>query len=115
MNTKLFVGNLAYSVTETQLKKFIDQHVSVASAKVIYDKVTGRSRGYGFVEMHSEEEARRAIESLNGASLEGRTLIINEAHQKTRPSASAHPEFVPFERSTRHSPTAVLHRHPRTK
>ena len=78
MEKKLFVGNLAYSVTDTQLQKLFEPHGIVKSVKVISDKTTGRSRGYGFVEMSSKDEARRAIEALNGTQLEGRALIINE-------------------------------------
>ena len=89
MEKKLFVGNLAYSVTDTQLQKLFEPHGIVKSVKVISDKTTGRSRGYGFVEMRSEDEARRAIEALNGTQLEGRALIVNEAYlQEGRPQGS---------------------------
>ena len=84
MAKKVFVGNLAFSVTGTQLQKLFEPHGIVKSVKVISDKTTGRSRGYGFVEMSSEDEARRATEALNGTQLGGRTLIVNEAHPQER-------------------------------
>lgn len=84
MEKRLFVGNLAYSVTDTQLQKLFEPHGIVKSIKVISDRTTGRSRGYGFVEMSSEAEAGRAIEALNGTQLEGRTLVVNEAHPPER-------------------------------
>ncbi len=71
MATKLFVGNLAYSVTDAELKKLFEPHGIVKSVKVISDKVTGRSRGFGFVEMRSADEARTAIEALNGTNSKG--------------------------------------------
>ena len=89
MAKRLFVGNLAYSVTETQLQELFERHGVVESVKVTSDKTTGRSRGYGFVEMSSEDEARRAIEALNGTQLEGRTLIVNEAHPQERRTAGS--------------------------
>ena len=70
MENKVFVGNLAYSVTDMQLQELFERQGTVKSAKVICDRVTGRSRGYGFVEMSSEDEARRAIETLNRTQLE---------------------------------------------
>jgi RNA recognition motif-containing protein len=89
MAKRLFVGNLAYSVTDTQLQELFERHGVVESVKVISDKTTGRSRGYGFVEMSSEDEARRAIEALNGTQLEGRKLIVNEAHPQERRAAGS--------------------------
>lgn len=82
MASKLYVGGLPYSVTETQLQELFSQHGEVRSAKVITDKFTGRSRGFGFVELGSEEEGRKAMEALNGTQLEGRTLIVNEAKEQ---------------------------------
>lgn len=82
MATKLYVGGLPYSVTESQLEELFSQHGEVRSAKVITDKFTGRSRGFGFVELGSDEEGRKAIEGLNGTQLEGRTLIVNEAREQ---------------------------------
>jgi RNA recognition motif-containing protein len=87
MSNKLYVGGLPYSVTEGQLESLFSQHGSVQSARVISDKITGRSRGFGFVEMGSNEEAQKAIEALNGTQLEGRTLTVNEARpMANRPS-----------------------------
>ncbi len=82
MASKLYVGGLPYSVTETQLQELFSQHGEVRSAKVITDKFTGRSRGFGFVELGSEEQGRKAMEALNGTQLEGRTLIVNEAKEQ---------------------------------
>lgn len=79
MSTKLYVGSLPYSTTEAQLTDLFSQYGSVTSAKVISDKFTGQSRGFGFVEMATSEEAQRAIEALNGTKLEQRTLVVNEA------------------------------------
>ena len=79
MSNKLYVGGLPYSVTEGQLQDIFAPHGSVESAKVIADKFTGQSRGFGFVEMGSGAEAQSAIDGLNGTQLEGRTLVVNEA------------------------------------
>jgi RNA recognition motif-containing protein len=79
MGTKLYVGGLPYSVTEGRLQEIFSAHGSVESAKVILDRLTGQSRGFGFVEMSSGGEAKRAIDSLNGTQLDGRTLTVNEA------------------------------------
>src|SRR5687768_17690640 len=79
MGNKLYVGGLPYSVTDTRLQEIFSSHGAVKSARVISDKFTGQSRGFGFVEMSSGSEAQRAIESLNGTQLDGRTLTVNEA------------------------------------
>ncbi len=79
MNNKLYVGGLPYSVTETQLEEIFAAHGTVESARVITDRMTGRSRGFGFVEMSSPEEAEVAMQKLNGTDLEGRSLTVNEA------------------------------------
>jgi len=79
VSTKLYVGSLPYSTTDAQLTDLFSQYGAVTSAKVITDKFTGQSRGFGFVEMATSEEATRAIESLNGTKLEQRTLVVNEA------------------------------------
>jgi RNA recognition motif-containing protein len=79
MGTKLYVGGLPYSTTEQQLSELFSQQGSVTSAKVITDKFTGQSRGFGFVEMSTEEEAQKAISALNGTQLDGRTMTVNEA------------------------------------
>ena len=79
MGTKLYVGGLPYSTTEQQLSELFSQQGSVTSAKVITDKFTGQSRGFGFVEMATGEEAQKAISALNGTQLDGRTMTVNEA------------------------------------
>jgi RNA recognition motif-containing protein len=80
------VGSLPYSTTEQQLSELFAQHGAVQSAKVITDRYTGQSRGFGFVEMATGEEAQKAIAALNGTALGGRTLVVNEARpQEKRP------------------------------
>lgn len=79
MGSKIYVGGLPYSTTDQQLQELFSPHGSVASAKVITDKFTGQSRGFGFVEMSSGEEASKAIAALNGTQMDGRTLTVNEA------------------------------------
>ncbi|MER3424610.1 MAG: RNA-binding protein, partial [Nitrospiraceae bacterium] len=86
MSTKLYVGSLPYSTTEQQLQELFSQYGTVQSAKVITDRYTGQSRGFGFVEMATGEEAQKAIAALNGSTLGGRTLVVNEARpQEKRP------------------------------
>lgn len=79
MATKLFIGNLEYTVTSDDLREAFSQAGTVADAVVITDKMSGRSRGFGFVEMSSEDEAKAAIEKLNGSDLKGRKINVNEA------------------------------------
>jgi len=79
MNNKLYVGGLPYSVTDGQLQEIFQAHGTVESARVIADKFTGQSRGFGFVEMGSGNEAQSAISALNGTQFDGRTLTVNEA------------------------------------
>lgn len=79
MSNKLYVGGLPYSVTEGQLQEIFAAHGTVESARVITDKFTGQSRGFGFVEMSSGSEAQKAIDGLNGTQLDGRALVVNEA------------------------------------
>jgi RNA recognition motif-containing protein len=83
MGKKLYVGNLGYDVTDADLSQLLGQHGTVASATVISDKMTGRSKGFGFVEMSSDQEAQAAIAALNGKDFGGRALTVNEA--KPRP------------------------------
>jgi len=78
-NNKLYVGGLPYSVTDGKLQEIFEAHGAVESARVISDKFTGQSRGFGFVEMGSGQEAQTAISALNGTQLDGRTLTVNEA------------------------------------
>lgn len=79
MATKLFVGSLSYNTTDAGLEEFFAAVGNVVSAKVIIDRDTNRSKGFGFVEMSSEEEAKAAVEQLNNKELDGRTIIVNEA------------------------------------
>jgi len=77
MNKKLYVGGLPYSVTDEQLSELFESHGTVESAKVVTDRYTDRSRGFGFVEMSTQAEAEQAIAALNGTELEGRSLTVN--------------------------------------
>lgn len=79
MATKLYVGGLAYAVTEEELRTMFAEHGTVTSAVVIKDRETGQSKGFGFVEMSTEEECAKAISELNGKEVSGRTLTVNEA------------------------------------
>ncbi|MDE3018681.1 MAG: RNA-binding protein [Nitrospirota bacterium] len=79
MGSKIYVGGLPYSATEQQLTELFAPHGTVESARVITDKFTGQSRGFGFVEMATEEEAKKAIAALNATQMGGRTLTVNEA------------------------------------
>jgi len=79
MAKKLYVGNLSYDMTEDALKDTFSQAGTVESAIIIKDKMSGRSKGFGFVEMSTDEEAQKAIEMLNGKELDGRALTVNEA------------------------------------
>ena len=78
-SNKLYVGGLPYSVTDDKLQEIFAPHGTVESARVITDRMTGRSRGFGFVEMSSQSEAEEAIQKMNGTDLEGRSLTVNEA------------------------------------
>ncbi len=78
----LYVGNLSYDVVQTDLETLFGQVGSVKSAVVIRDKYSGESRGFGFVEMDSSDEGKKAIEELNGAELKGRTIVVNEARAR---------------------------------
>ncbi len=82
MSTKLYVGNLAFGVTSDDLHEHFAQAGTVESAKVVEDRDTGRSRGFGFVEMASSEEAMAAIEQFNGQDFDGRNLVVNEARPR---------------------------------
>ncbi len=79
MGKKLYVGNLAYSTTEEDLRDTFAKIGEVASAKLIIDPTNGRSKGFGFVEMATDEDAQKAISTLNGTSLQNRTITVNEA------------------------------------
>jgi RNA recognition motif-containing protein len=82
MGKNIYVGNLSFSVGEAQLQELFGQKGTVDSVKVVRDAYTGKSRGFGFVNMAIEEEAQKAIEELNGYSLDERNLIVNEARPK---------------------------------
>ena len=82
MNKKLYVGGLPYSVTDEELQQVFAAHGTVESARVITDKYTDSSRGFGFVEMSTQEEAEKAIESLNGSEMGGRSLTVNIARPR---------------------------------
>ena len=82
MNNRLYVGNLSYQTGERQLADLFQQAGTVVEATVLYDRYTGESRGFAFVEMVSEEQAEKAIEQLNGAMLDGRSLRVAEARPR---------------------------------
>ena len=82
MNKKIYVGGLAYSVTDQELQGLFTKHGNVASANVVKDRDTDNSRGFGFVEMSTQEEAEKAIEALNGTDLQGRALTVNVARPR---------------------------------
>lgn len=82
MGTKLYVGNLSYSIGDSALEQMFAPHGTVRSAQVILDRDTGRSKGFGFVEMSSDEEAQAAMTALNGKEIEGRAITVNEARSK---------------------------------
>ena len=93
MNNKLYVGGLPYSTTENQLQELFAAHGSVQSARIITDKFSGKSKGFGFVEMASASEAQDAIRALDGKDFEGRNLTVNEARpQERRPPFSSQQE-----------------------
>ena len=79
MNKKLYIGGLPYSVTDSQLQQIFAAHGTVVSARVITDRYSGESRGFGFVEMSDQDEAQGAIRALNGTEIDGRSIIVNEA------------------------------------
>ncbi len=82
MGNKLYVGNLAYSVRDDSLQEAFAQFGTVTSAKVMMDRETGRSKGFGFVEMGSDAEAQAAVNGMNGQALEGRAIVVNEARPR---------------------------------
>lgn len=89
MAKKLYIGSLSYDTTDESLRNAFAQAGAVESASVLMDKMSGRSRGFGFVEMANDEDAQKAIEMWNGKELDGRTIIVNEARPMTdRPARS---------------------------
>jgi RNA recognition motif-containing protein len=81
---KLFIGSLPWAVDDQKLREFFSQAGNVVSAQVIKDRETGRSRGFGFVEMSTEEEAQNAVKNLNGADMEGRKIVVSLARPSER-------------------------------
>jgi len=89
MTKKLYVGGLSYDTTEETLKELFSKAGTIESAAIIIDKMSGRSKGFGFVEMSNEDEAKKAIEMLNGKEVDGRTITVDEARpQESRPVRS---------------------------
>lgn len=84
MSKKIYVGNMSYSIDENELADLFAQFGEVVSAKVIIDQMSGRSKGFAFVEMANEEDAAAAIEDMDGKEIQGRELRVNEAHDKPR-------------------------------
>ncbi|HOF19240.1 MAG TPA: RNA-binding protein [Phycisphaerae bacterium] len=82
--TNIYVGNLPYSVNDAELQQMFSEHGAVKSAKVVMDRETGRSRGFGFVEMPDDAEAQAAIAAMNGQDMDGRKLVVNVAKPKAR-------------------------------
>lgn len=82
MGRKLYVGNLSYDTTNERLAETFSAHGKVDSAEVIMDRMTGRAKGFGFVEMSTDQEAQAAIAGLNGKQIDGRTVVVNEARPK---------------------------------
>ena len=80
----IYAGNLSYDLSEDDLKGAFEEFGEVTSAKIISDRYSGRSKGFGFVEMSSDDAAKAAIEALSGKELSGRTLVVNEARPKTQ-------------------------------
>ena len=83
-STKLYVGGLPYSTSEDELEELFANHGGIESVRIITDRMTGRSRGFGFVEMSSTDECQAAIDALNGTDFGGRTLVVNEAKPRTQ-------------------------------
>lgn len=89
MSTKLFVAGLSYNVSNEEFEQYFSQVGTVVSAKVITDHTTGKSKGFGFVEMSNSDEAQAAIDSLNNTELDGRSIVVKEARpQEARPQRS---------------------------
>ncbi|MBX7240800.1 MAG: RNA-binding protein [Bacteroidia bacterium] len=78
----IFVGSLPYSLSESELRAFFEEYGEVSSVKIINDKFSGRSKGFGFIEMPDDASATKAIEELNGAEVDGRSIVVNQAEEK---------------------------------
>jgi RNA recognition motif-containing protein len=83
VSTKLFVGSLPWSINDQTLQQTFEAHGTVVSAKIIKDRDTGRSRGFGFVEMENSTDAQKAIKALNESELDGRNIVVNEAKARS--------------------------------
>ena len=90
MNTKLFVGNLSFNTTENDLQDAFAAHGTVTEANLMMDRSTGRPRGFGFITMGTPEEAQKAIDALNGSTLDGRALTVNEAKPREEGRSGGH-------------------------
>ena len=88
MSKKIYVGNLSYDTTEENIRTLFAQHGEIISVKAITDRMTGKSKGFAFVEMENDSEAKAAINAINGQDLDGRSLKVNEAMDKARDSYS---------------------------
>jgi len=95
---KLYVGNLPFNYEEEQFKSLFTSYTSILSCKLILDRETGKSRGFGFVEFKSNEEAEKAIEELNGKEIDGRALVVNEARSQERRGGGNNKSRPPFRR-----------------
>ncbi len=84
MGNRLYVGNLSYNTTESELRETFSRHGQVVSAQLVTDRMTGQARGFGFVEMANSTDAQKAIDGMNGAQLGGRTLTVNEARERAQ-------------------------------
>jgi cold-inducible RNA-binding protein len=93
MGTRLYVGNLSYGLRDDDLQQLFSTSGTVVSAQVIMDRSIGRSKGFGFVEMNSEEEAQAAIAAFNGKEVEGRPLTVNEARPKAEGVSRSRNEY----------------------
>ncbi|MGH8476183.1 MAG: RNA recognition motif domain-containing protein [Methylococcales bacterium] len=93
MSKKLYVGNLSYSVSDRELEDLFRPYGKVTSANVIMDRVSGRSKGFAFVEMSSDQEARAAISALHGKDIEGKSLTVNEARPREERSGGGKSHF----------------------
>jgi RNA recognition motif-containing protein len=98
----IFVAQLNFRIQSEYLKEIFEEYGEVASAKVIKDQATGRSKGFGFVEMNNDEEGNRAIEELNGAEVEGKTIVVKKANPKPAGGGGERREFRPNNRGPRH-------------
>ena len=83
----IFIGSLPFSLEEAELRSIFEEYGEVSSAKIITDKFTGRSKGFGFVEMPDDEVAQKAIEELNGAEVDGRTIVVNKSEERPKDGA----------------------------